>query len=181
MAFLQSRTALVSGVLILCAAVTVAGDASEAEPLPAEFTLVALDGEQIRFADLRGKVVLLDFWFSACPPCRKALPQLRRIAKNYDDDSFVLIGVSVDKDLAKLESFVEKEGMDWPHVWDPGHDVAQAFNVTVFPSYLLLDYEGRPVRFAKGWNRRTEQWLSGAVKTQIKRLKKARKAGHIGS
>lgn len=151
----------------------IAGGKSEAEPIPENITLVTVDGERLRFGDLRGRVVLLDFWFSSCSPCRMALPKMRSMAKKYGDDVFVIIGVSVDEDLEMMQRFVSAEKLTWTHVWDPQREITKAFNVDSYPSYLVLDYEGRPVFLGKGWSDRKMARLTGAVKSQVKQAKKA--------
>jgi thiol-disulfide isomerase/thioredoxin len=147
----------------------------EVEPVPAEYTFTTLDGEELSFGELRGKVVVLDFWFTGCSPCRQALPNLRRMAAKYEGRPFVMIGISVDKDLEVLRQFILKEELSWPQVWDPRHAMSGSFGIRSFPTHLVIDHEGLPVSISTGWSPRHEMKLTGAVMTQMRKLKKAEK------
>jgi len=74
----------------------------------ADFTLMSLDGEEISLSDFKGKVVILDFWATWCPPCVKEIPHFNELAKEYEDDGLVVFGVSVDRDGAPaVEKFTK--------------------------------------------------------------------------
>ncbi len=130
-----------------------------------------------RIGDLRGRVVLLGFWYSGCAPCRSALPKMRNLHKKYDDDDLVMIGISVDNDREVLEKFIVVEDMSWTHVWDPQRVVTKAFGVASYPSFLVLDHESRPVYLDSGWSDRTMMRLTGSIKSHVKRARKAHSAG----
>lgn len=108
-----------------------------------EFSFAGLDGAAVRLQDLRGKVVLLDFWATWCGPCVQALPELKSLVQKKSGEKFALVSVSTDQDRAALEKFVEKNAMSWKQCWDDTGKMSQSlFGVTAFPSYLLLDPEG---------------------------------------
>jgi peroxiredoxin len=77
----------------------------------ADFTLKTLDGEEISLSDFKGKVVILDFWATWCPPCVKEIPHFNELAKEYKDAGLVVFGVSVDRDGAKAVNKFEKNKM----------------------------------------------------------------------
>ena len=160
-------------MLVIGLLLGVFADISAEEPLPADLTLTTIDGEELRFGDLRGKVVFIDFWFTACRPCRSAIPHLKRVNSKYKDEPFVLISVSIDGDRTEMETYIQKEGMDWHHVWDPKSKIAAAFGVKSYPSYLVIDHEGTGIASAKGWNNRTGGWISRKVKGAIRDARKA--------
>lgn len=159
--------------ILYIASASAAGDKPQAEAIPEDLTFTALDGGEIRIGDLRGRVVLLDFWFSACVPCRNALPKMRSLHKKYGEDELVMIGISIDQDREVLEKFIVDEDMSWTHVWDPQRAVARAFGVASYPSFLVLDHEGRPVYLDSGWSDRAMMRLTGSIKSHVKRARKA--------
>jgi peroxiredoxin len=111
-----------------------------------EFEAVDLAGDAIRLVDLRGKVVLLEFWSTTCGPCLPEIPHLRDLAGGYPDDQLVVLGVSLDQNLPALVAFLSKEKMTWPLICDEqGFDgrLAQSYNVTRIPRSYVIDTEGR--------------------------------------
>lgn len=83
-------------------------------PAP-EMTLSYLDGRQEQLSDLQGKVVLLNFWATWCPPCRVELPHLQDLYQAYQDDGLVVVGVSMDVgDPGLVERFLEQRGLTYP-------------------------------------------------------------------
>ena len=108
-----------------------------------DFSFTSSDGEYFTLEDLKGKVVMLDFWGTWCPPCVASVPELRKLHKRYSTEpSFVLIGISSDYDDAVWRSFTDKNKMIWPQYRDHNRRIAEAFNVRAFPTYIIIDHEG---------------------------------------
>ncbi len=108
-----------------------------------DFSFTSLDGEYITLEDLKGKVVMLDFWGTWCPPCVASVPELRNLYKRYStESSFVLIGISSDYDDAVWRNFTAKNKMIWPQYRDRDRRIAEAFNIRAFPTYIIIDHEG---------------------------------------
>ena len=108
-----------------------------------DFSFTSTEGEYITLEDLKGKVVMLDFWGTWCPPCVASVPELRKLYKRYSTDpSFVLIGISSDYDEGVWRSFTDKNQMIWPQYRDHNRRIAEAFNVRAFPTYVIIDHEG---------------------------------------
>jgi thiol-disulfide isomerase/thioredoxin len=118
------------------------GGVSVGQPAP-DFTAQTLDGQTLKLADLRGKVVVLDFWATWCPPCRAMIPHERELVKKNAGKPFVFISVSADKTADILRDFVRANDMNWPHVFD-GQDgpLQQLYQIEYFPSIFVLDGEG---------------------------------------
>ena len=112
-------------------------------PLDVKFT--ALDGREVDFAKLRGKVILIDFWATWCEPCVAKLTQLLAIQKKYRDKNFQLIGVSLDESRPDLEEMIRERGIDWPQAFD-GKNMEGAlprhFGLLELPTAWIVDKKG---------------------------------------
>ena len=135
--------------------------------LPLEFT--ALDGTRVNRAGLEGKVVLIDFWSTGCPPCIVGLPALREARESYHDQGFEIVGISKDDNEKKLRRFLEKARLPWPQYFNPDlkseQHLARQFGISGIPVYWLLDRRGR-LRFVNArddMNKKIEQLLKGSI------------------
>jgi thiol-disulfide isomerase/thioredoxin len=108
------------------------------------FVVTTLDGQRISMDDLKGKVVLLDFWATWCGPCRAALPHMQKIAKKFEGEPLVVLSVSLDQDEQKWKDFIAKNGMTWPQYLDGGFTgpVARMFTVNAIPHTFTIDADG---------------------------------------
>lgn len=113
---------------------------------PVNLQFVALDGRRIDTEELRGKVVLLDFWATFCEPCVQATPHLKDLYAKYHPEGFEIIGVSFDEDKSALNRFIKERAVPWPQYFEPiqGPDnkIAQEFGVSAIPQIMLLDKKG---------------------------------------
>ncbi|TVR39003.1 MAG: TlpA family protein disulfide reductase [Cryomorphaceae bacterium] len=114
---------------------------------PANFTLPIMLGEgNISLEELRGKIVLLDFWYVSCAPCKKAIPHLQALHRKYAGSDVVVLGVNpVDADRSdqELQKFFGIYGMTYPNVLDSGRTATSQMNVRAYPTLYLLDREGK--------------------------------------
>lgn len=114
-----------------------------------EIALPGVNGDTLRLSDLRGKVVLIDFWASWCGPCRRENPNVVAMYKKYNADGFEVFSVSLDKstDAAKWKAAIEADGLIWPnHVSDlRGWQCAAGidYGVKSIPFTVLIDAEGK--------------------------------------
>jgi peroxiredoxin len=111
-----------------------------------DFTQQTPEGEAMSLSDLRGKVVLVDFWASWCGPCRRENPNVVKAYEKYKSQGFDVIGVSLDKSKDKWLGAIEKDGLKWHHVSDLKgwqNEVAGMYGVRSIPHTLLLDREGK--------------------------------------
>jgi peroxiredoxin/Tfp pilus assembly protein PilF len=109
------------------------------------FAVTTIDGQRISLDDLKGKVVLLDFWATWCTPCREALPHVRDIAKKFQDQPLVVLSVSLDTDEQKWKDFITKNEMTWPQYRDPAGftgPIAKMFGVEAIPHTFTIDADG---------------------------------------
>jgi len=138
------------------------------EDFAPDYAFVTLEGKYLSFADLKGKVVVLDFWATWCSPCVAALPSLQRLAKRMASEPFVLVSLSNDADGASLRDFLAKHPADWPQVWDQHRETARQFQVSAFPTFFVLDPEGRVLWRRTGWGGTTAGELHGTVAKALK-------------
>lgn len=107
-----------------------------------DFSITTSDGEYITLEDLRGKVVLLDFWATWCAPCVASVPALRALHKRYEKEAVVMIAISSDSEVEAWRTFIAKNQMVWPQYRDRDHKVQRAFEVRAYPTYIVIDHEG---------------------------------------
>ena len=105
------------------------------------------DGKPIKLSDLRGKIVLIDFWASWCAPCRKENPTIVKLYEKYKDKDFTILSVSLDQDLINWRGAIKIDGLKWPnHVSDLkgwGSEVISSYNFDEIPHTVLVNKEGK--------------------------------------
>jgi thiol-disulfide isomerase/thioredoxin len=138
-------------------------------PFAPDFSFTTHEKQSVSNAALRGKVVLLDFWGTWCPPCRESVPTLRNLNKKFLGKSFQLIGISSDDDEEVWSTFIQAQHMDWSEYIDSSEKVLTAFKIESFPTYIVLDKDG-VIRFRQsGFGPATELDLEEAINKALKR------------
>ena len=117
------------------------------------FTLTALDGKVYNLDALRGHVVLLNFWATWCPPCRKEMPDMQKLYERFEKKGFLVLAVS-DEKRETVEGFLAKQSYTFPILLDPDRKTNTAFYVEGIPKSFLFDRQGRLV--AQSIDMRTE-------------------------
>ena len=139
-----------------------------------DFSFTSSAGEYLSTEELRGKVVLLDFWGTWCPPCRESVPSLRDLYKHYSKEgAFVMISVSVHDEESAWRDFTAKNQMAWPQAFDRDNKIQRTFQVTKFPTYILIDHEGIIRYRVSGFSFEREASLSDAIHKAIKVVAKS--------
>jgi peroxiredoxin len=119
-------------------------EAADQSRQKADFTLADLQGKAWHLRDLRGKVVLVNFWATWCPPCRKEMPDLQALYDKYKDEGLVVLAIS-DEDMAKVAPFIAERKIGYPVLLDPGRKVNGLFQVRGIPKSFVYDREGKLV------------------------------------
>lgn len=127
-----------------------------------DFTLVDLDGQEVRLADLRGRTVVLNFWATWCGPCRLEIPAFTAYAASHPD--VAVLGVAVDGSRAELKAAARKLGIRYPVlIADP--ETRSAYGVEVLPTTVIIDADGDVASahsgFMSGPQLRLAVWLAG--------------------
>lgn len=110
-----------------------------------EFSLPDTAGVSVSLSDFRGKYVLLDFWASWCPPCRRENPNVVKAFNEYKDKNFTIVGISLDKDKSKWMKAIADDNLAWTHLsdlkyWDS--EIPALYGVRGIPANVLLDPDG---------------------------------------
>lgn len=111
-----------------------------------DFTAKRKDGTSVKLSELRGKVVLVDFWATWCGPCVQEMPHVKKVYEAHSKEGFEIVGVSLDFEKDKLDAYLKTMAMPWPQHFDGrgwGNAVAQQYGVSSIPTTLLLDRKGR--------------------------------------
>ena len=122
-------------------------DPDSANTLAPGFVLPQLGGGTLRLIDYRGRVVLLNFWATWCPPCRAEIPDLNRLQDELGPKGLEVIGVSLDEEgFDAVRPFAETHEVTYPLVVDDGAVAAQYGSIQGLPTTLVIDRNGRIVR-----------------------------------
>ncbi len=107
------------------------------------FRLPALDGRVVDLASFRGQVVVVNFWATWCPPCVEEMPSLEKLHRALGPEGLVVLGVSGDEDEAALRQFVQRTGVTFAILRDPGgRDAARRYHTTGYPETFVVDRAG---------------------------------------
>jgi TonB family protein len=107
-----------------------------------DFALNDLDGNKVELQSFRGKVVLLNFWYSRCSPCVAALPEIEELSKDFKDKGLVALGVDGENAQAARD-FVKNKGYSFATLIDEGREVSRRYEVSGMPHFFIIDREGR--------------------------------------
>ncbi len=110
----------------------------------ADFTLTELGGMKWTLKEQRGKVVVVNFWATWCPPCRKEMPDLETLYKQFKDQGLVILAIS-DEDAGKVAPFIAEQKVTYPILLDPGRKVNELFQIEGIPKTFVYDRSGKLV------------------------------------
>ena len=119
-------------------------EADNARREQADFTLTELNGKTSTLKELRGKVVVVNFWATWCPPCRKEMPDLETLYKQFKDQGLVILAIS-DEDGSKVRPFVAEQKVTYPILLDPERKVNELFQIEGIPKTFVYDRSGKLV------------------------------------
>ena len=141
-------------VAVLSIAALLAADPSPAaEPRPAapDWQLRDVNGKPVNLAEFKGRLVVLNFWATWCPPCRQEIPGLVALQRKYQDKGLVIIGVSLDqRGPGVVKPFIGRFGVNYPVVMGNEQIVSDYGGVEAIPTTFIIDRQGKVVTVHQG-------------------------------
>lgn len=153
------RTVIMMLLGAACAGRQPRASPSPASEQPIDFALPALGGGEIGAGDLRGRVVLLDFWATWCVPCQESLPFYQGLTDRYGVRGLRVVAVSVDSDAAEVKRFVNDRGLTFDVLLDPEGSLASRLDLPTMPTLFLLGREGTVLWKHAGFDRRDKAMI----------------------
>ncbi|WHZ17641.1 MAG: TlpA disulfide reductase family protein [Nitrospira sp.] len=152
------RVLLLSGAVALTASPVSADDPMAALKIArvapgtaaTPFDLKTLDGRSVQLADLKGKVVLVNFWATWCGPCKEEMPGFERLRQRLDPERFALVTITTDLQRDGIKHFLTNLNVQLPVLFDEDQDVSRAYLVRALPTTVLIDRQGTVVGRAVG-------------------------------
>jgi peroxiredoxin len=154
-------------VLLCSAAVSAPANVTPQAPAP-DFTLQRAGGGNLRLAEQRGNVVLVNFWATWCGPCRQEMPHLNALYDKYRASGFTLLGVNIDDDPKTGAATAAKWGLKFPVLLDADKGVSRRYDLGSMPATVLIDRDGRVRYLHRGYR----EGMEAAYERQIRELVK---------
>ncbi|MGD8926205.1 MAG: TlpA disulfide reductase family protein [Thioalkalispiraceae bacterium] len=161
-------------VLLLCVSTATAAQKPEplhpvkGQPLAPDFVLKDIDDQTHRLSDYRGKVVIVNFWATWCPPCRFELPSMQRLWKVIQKQNVVMLAINIGEDADTIFTFTSDYPVTFPLLMDRDSSVVQKYPVLGVPTSFIIDPRGHIVYRAVG----TREWDNQQLIQTILDLKK---------
>jgi cytochrome c biogenesis protein CcmG/thiol:disulfide interchange protein DsbE len=124
------------------------GESTAADPLPRkghvapDLRLQTLSGETVSLPDLRGQVVILNFWATWCPPCRSEMPAIEEIHRAYRDQGLAVVAINVQQSEGQIQAFVEEMGLTFPVLPDSYGSVSKRYLIKSLPTTFIIERTG---------------------------------------
>lgn len=116
-----------------------------------DFTLRNVDGSTFDSSQLRGKIVLLEFWATWCPPCKMAIPEIQKLEERIKGRNIVIVTVAIDESYDTVKSFVKENSIAYTVLYDDA-DVNKKYNIRSVPTSVILDRQGNVVNTHMGFS-----------------------------
>ena len=159
--------AVLAGAVLLALPFAARGAAAPRATAP-DFTLRQVEGPNLRLAEQRGNVVLVNFWATWCGPCRVEMPHLNRLYAKYRGAGFVLLGVNIDDDPAAAKALAAKVGLKFPVLLDTDKKVVGAYDLNAMPATVLIDRDGRVRYLHRGYKDGYENTYDQQIRELLK-------------
>jgi peroxiredoxin len=133
-----------------------------------DFTLRQIEGPNLRLAEQRGNVVMVNFWATWCGPCRVEMPHLNRLYEKYRGSGFTLLGVNIDDDPATARALAGKLGLKFPVLLDTDKRVVGTYDLNAMPATVLIDRDGRVRQVHRGYREGAESIYEQQIRDLLK-------------
>jgi len=149
--------------LLVC---TTAGALSTGEA-PPPIDMPDQNGKKVDLEELRGKVVLVDFWASWCAPCKQEMPVLESLHKKYAEQGLVIVGVNIDNSSKKMNSFLKGSPVGFRIVHDPKISIAQRYEPSTMPSSYFIGRDGKLRYVHEGFRKKDAEEIEKRIKALL--------------
>lgn len=166
---LIKRTLLLAWLCCAAIGFTTSATAASAVNSPApDFTLKSSDGKNIKLSELRGQVVMVNFWASWCGPCRQEMPLLEQLHKKYQPMGFTLLGISVDENTSDATKFLKGVDVSFPILFDNESEVSDLYRVNAMPTTVIIDRNGKVHSIHLGYKPGVEEKYQQQIRALLK-------------
>ncbi len=128
------------------------GEVAVSTDANADFQVTTLDGESLKLSDLRGSIVMIDFWSSWCPPCRSEAPILAEAYERWSELGVEFVGIAIWDNEDDVADFLTRHGINYPNAIDDDGSIAVEFGVRGIPEKFFVNPDGEIVRKINGPN-----------------------------
>lgn len=167
---MKNITSTLSVLLLILSCVvfsTTSYGASIGQTAP-DFTLTSSTKLNTRLAELRGQVIMLNFWATWCNPCRVEIPHLQKLYAQYKDIGFTILGVSVDNNTVKAAKMAKDLGAKFPILFDNTQNVSKLYSIKTMPFTLLIDRDGKIRHMFQGYKPGYEVKYAKAIRELLR-------------
>lgn len=131
--------------------------------------MVQAEGKPLDLTPYKGKVVMVDFWASWCPPCKNSFPWLNKMAREKGSQGLVVIGVNVDENTADAKRFLAQIPAKFPIIYDPTGEHPTYYDIPGMPSTIIFDRSGKKVHIHNGFKLTKVMQYEAALNQALKR------------
>ena len=157
-----------SRVVALASTAIVSSLVSASSPMAPAFTLQSRSGDMVSLEQLKGQVVMLNFWASWCGPCRQEMPLLDQMHKRYSSLGFTLLGVNVEADTKDAERWLADTPVSFPILFDKESKVSALYDVSAMPSTVFIDRKGNVRYLHRGYKPGDESEYLNQIRALLK-------------
>jgi len=156
---------IVGGLLLVTTMVAQSAETSGAAP---DFTLKSNQHKNLRLNELKGQVVMINFWASWCGPCRQEMPLMQEIYDKYKKLGFTIWAVNVDEDPALADEFLQDVNVAFPILYDTENKVSVLYDIEAMPTSIMIDRNGDMRFLHKGYQPGYEEKYAKEVKQLVR-------------
>ncbi len=163
-----SRVRRLLAFLALACGANLAATAALPSSQAPDFTLRTADGRQLRLQEMRGQVVMVNFWATWCGPCKVEMPHLNALYDKYKSAGFTLLGVNVDEDQRAAIGLAQRMGLHFPVLLDADKKVSRQYDLSTMPSTVLIDRDGKVRYVHRGYRDGYERTYDQQIRDLLK-------------
>ena len=142
----------ISTLLVMSFVSVVACAKIKADNAP-DFVLQSASGKNVRLSELKGRIVMLNFWATWCGPCAEEIPHLNELHESLDPYDFELLGINLDEDQSKAMHLANKLEVNFPVLFDTEKDVSKSFDIKAMPTTIIIDRAGKIRHVNRGFKK----------------------------